>query len=82
MMSTWWTVILLTILLMTLAVLFLAIKILLKKNGKFPNTHVSSNKALKKQGITCAHSFDRMEQEKVRKKVDFKNVSFIKPSSN
>ncbi|GAB4457177.1 MAG: hypothetical protein Fur0028_11740 [Bacteroidales bacterium] len=32
----------------------MAITILLKKNGKFPNTHISENKALRKQGIQCA----------------------------
>lgn len=36
----------------------MAISILLKKNGKFPNTHISQNKALRKQGIKCASNED------------------------
>lgn len=36
----------------------LAISILIKKNGIFPNTHISQNKALKSKGITCAQYID------------------------
>jgi len=51
-----------------------AIKILVRKGGKFPNTHVSGNKYLKSQGISCAQTYDRLEQEKARKKIDFNNL--------
>ncbi|NSW45746.1 MAG: hypothetical protein HPY79_08035 [Bacteroidales bacterium] len=44
--------------LMALAFAGMAITILLKKNGKFPNTHISQNKALRKQGIQCASHED------------------------
>lgn len=37
----------------------LSITILLKKNGRFPNIHVSGNKGLRKRGIKCAQSQDR-----------------------
>jgi hypothetical protein len=37
---------------------FLAISILLKKNGRFPNSHVSGNKAMRDRGITCVQSQD------------------------
>ena len=40
--------------------IFLCIKILLKKNGRFPKTHVSSSKAMRDRGVTCAQSQDRM----------------------
>lgn len=40
--------------LMAIAFAGMAITILIKKNGKFPNTHISQNKALRKQGIQCA----------------------------
>lgn len=36
--------------------IFLCVNILFKKNGQFPNTHVSGNKALTDRGITCAQS--------------------------
>lgn len=44
----------LTLGLLAIAVLGLALTILLKKNGKFPDTHVGHNKELRKKGITCA----------------------------
>ncbi len=37
-----------------IAILGLAITIIIKRNGKFPNTHISQNKALKDKGIQCA----------------------------
>jgi hypothetical protein len=52
----------------------MAIRMLIKKGGKFPNTHVSGNKYLKSQGVSCATSYDRMEQQKVRKQVNLKDL--------
>nr|VTZ54960.1 hypothetical protein [uncultured bacterium]VTZ54977.1 hypothetical protein [uncultured bacterium]VTZ55026.1 hypothetical protein [uncultured bacterium]VTZ55202.1 hypothetical protein [uncultured bacterium]VTZ55278.1 hypothetical protein [uncultured bacterium] len=37
-------------------------KILFKKNGRFPNTHVSGSKAMRKRGIGCVQSQDREAQ--------------------
>ena len=42
--------------------LLLALQILLKKNGKFPNIHVSGNPAMRKQGIRCVQAQDREAQ--------------------
>ena len=70
-------VVLLAIGLMALAMIGMAITILIKKGGKFPNTHVSGNKYLKRQGVYCSQTQDRLEQQKAWKKVDFNNVSFI-----
>lgn len=70
-------VILLAIGLIALGLAGMAIKILIKKGGKFPNTHVSGNRYLKSQGIYCSQTQDRQEQRKAWKKVDFKNISFI-----
>lgn len=67
-------IILLAVALVSIAVLGLATQILLKKGGKFPNTHVGGNKHLKKQGIACAQTQDKIEQAKVNRQVDFKNV--------
>ncbi len=52
----------------------MAIRMLIKKGGKFPNTHVSGNKYLKSQGVSCATSYDRMEQQKVRQQINLKNL--------
>jgi hypothetical protein len=37
---------------------FLGIGILIKKHGKFPNTHISQNEEMRKRGITCAQHND------------------------
>ncbi len=36
----------------------LGIRILIKKNGRFPQTHVGRNKEMAKRGISCAQSID------------------------
>lgn len=56
------------------AILFalLAIKILFKKDGKFPNTHIGGNDGLKARGIVCATSMDKLEQKQGSKaRIDF-----------
>ena len=70
-------VVLLAIGLMAFAMAGLAIRILVKKGGRFPNTHVSGNSYLKRQGVYCSQTQDRLEQQKAWKKVDFNQVSFI-----
>lgn len=51
------------------------IRILLEKGGKFPNLHIGSNKHMKERGVTCAQTFDKMEQAKARKELRFKELS-------
>lgn len=36
-----------------LAVLLLGVGIIFKKNGRFPNTHVGGNRAMRERGISC-----------------------------
>lgn len=47
-------VFLLAVLLLALGVAGLAVTILVKKDGKFPDGEISHNKVLRKQGIICA----------------------------
>ena len=54
----------------------LAIRILVKKGGKFPNTHVSGNKYLKSQGVYCSQTQDKIEQRNAWKKVQFQELKF------
>ena len=68
-------VMLLAILIMGLVVLGLALQTILKKNGKFPNTHIGSNKYMKGNGVTCAQTFDKIEQAKARNELRFKQLS-------
>ncbi len=70
-------IVLLAIALVTLAVFGLATKILLKKGGQFPNTHVGGNKFLKRNGVYCAQTQDKIEQNKVKKKINYKNLTFL-----
>lgn len=67
-------VVLLAIAIMALAVIGLALQTLLKKGGKFPNTHIGSNKYMKAHGVSCATTDDKIEQAKVRKQFRFKQI--------
>ncbi len=51
-------VLMITSVLLIISLAGLAIKILFKKNGRFPNTHVGSNAEMRKRGITCAKRTD------------------------
>ena len=70
-------VVLLSVALLSIAALGLAIQILFKRGGKFPNTHVGGNKHLKKQGISCAQSQDKIERDNQERQVDFKKVKIF-----
>lgn len=70
-------VILLAIGLFGVGILGMAIKILLKKGGKFPNSHVSGNSHLKREGVYCAQTQDKVAQRSVWKKVSFKKLSVV-----
>lgn len=67
----------LAVALMAIAFIGLAIQILLKKGGKFPNTHVGGNPYLQKQGISCAKTQDRIEQAIVNREIDFKRIKIV-----
>ena len=54
----------LTLAFVAICVFLLCIGIIIK--GKFPNTHVSGNKEMRKRGIGCVQSQDR-EARKVNK---------------
>ncbi len=67
-------IILLSVALVAIAMFGLAIRILLLKGGRFPNTHVSGNKFLKRNGVYCAQTQDKIEQAKVKKEVNYSKV--------
>lgn len=52
----------------------LAIQMLLRKGGKFPNTHIGGNKYMKSHGVSCAQTYDKIEQAKARKGLRFKEL--------
>jgi hypothetical protein len=49
-----------------IAIVLMAVKILFTKKGKFPPLHINENVALRKKGVSCAHSQDKMEQNKTK----------------
>ena len=50
--------------LLIIAVLLMGVRVFFTKNGKFPNTHVGANKAMKERGIPCATTQDRQARAK------------------
>lgn len=62
--------ILFTLLIVAICILLLGLKVFFVKGGKFPNGHVSGNKALREKGISCAQSQDRDAQKKSRLSMD------------
>lgn len=48
-----------TLLIIAISFALLAITIIVKKNGKFPNIHIGGNREMRKRGIKCAQSQDR-----------------------
>ncbi len=57
------TVFFASIVLLAIAIAGMAIGILIKKNGRFPELHIGKNKHLKEKGIDCATSQDRMARK-------------------
>lgn len=53
------------------SILLLSLSILLKKDGKFPDTEISNNKAMLKKGIKCA----KHEEIKMWRKKGVNNTS-------
>ena len=51
-------VILAAILILISCMVLLCVRVILKKDGRFPDTHVDSSPALRKRGIACARTQD------------------------
>jgi hypothetical protein len=71
-------IVLIAIALVSTAIFALSIRIVLVKDGKFPETHISRNPEMKKKGILCVKAMDRMEQATAERQNRYKNVSVIK----
>ncbi|MBO5665378.1 MAG: hypothetical protein J6S03_04200 [Bacteroidaceae bacterium] len=55
---------LITLLIIAISFALLAITIIIKKNGKFPNTHVGGNREMRRRGIKCVQSQDKDARRK------------------
>ena len=60
--------ILITIVIIAIVVLLLGFKVFFVKGGSFPSMHISSNKEMKRRGISCAVSTDARDRN--RKNLD------------
>ncbi|MGQ1786575.1 MULTISPECIES: hypothetical protein [unclassified Saccharicrinis] len=60
-------VLLLSIVLVAVVFVLMAISILIKKKGKFPNIHIGSNKEMRKRGISCATTQDKQARKETIK---------------
>ena len=49
--------------LVAIAFVLMSIRILIKKKGKFSSEHVGQSKALKREGVHCAQTQDKMERK-------------------
>lgn len=58
---------LITMSILALAILFLGIKMLFKKNGSFPQHRIGHNKTMRANKIYCPRTLDKMER--VSKKI-------------
>ena len=66
-----------TLIVVAIAVFFLGIRIFLF-GKKFPHTHIGGNKEMRKRGIVCAQSLDRIERKKVKKELETQNFNNMK----
>ena len=62
--------VLISLLIVAICIALLGVKVFFVKGGKFPNGHVSGNKAMRERGIGCAQSQDREAQKKPRFSID------------
>ena len=53
---------LISLLIIAVCMVLMSVTILIKKGGRFPNTHVCGNKHLRKRGITSAQTQDKQAQ--------------------
>ena len=59
-------VFIIVVILIGIAFIGLAITILIKKNGKFPEIHIGRNKAMKERGIHRANTTDYLDRKNYR----------------
>ena len=64
-MKVFWVTFLLAAVLLVPLVLLMGYRVFFTKNGKFPNTHVSGNAALRRKNIGCVQSQDREARREV-----------------
>lgn len=69
--------IIVSVILLGIGLIGFAITILVKKNGQFPETHIGKTEFLKKEGVSCATSQDKVEQAKAFKKGQYNKETIL-----
>ena len=64
----------LSVLLLAIAGVLMAVRIIVKKNGRFSSQHISQSKAMRSRGIHCVVSQDRETRAAAQKKLDVKTL--------
>lgn len=54
------------------SMVLLSIKLLIKKHGRFPNTHIGHSPAMRKRGIMCVQSMDFAERQETPHRIQEK----------
>lgn len=57
---------LISLLIIAACMVLMSVTILIKKGGRFPNTHVCGNKHLRRRGISSAQTQDKQAQRENR----------------
>lgn len=63
-------------LIVAICIALLAVQILLKKNGKFPDIHIGDNRVMRKKGIKCVQAQDhdaRVKKAGIHEFVNYEN---------
>lgn len=64
----------LTLLIVLVAMLLLSVRVLTKADGSFRSEHISENKKMRENNISCATSQDRMARRKNKSEVNIKEL--------
>ncbi|MBO4840430.1 MAG: hypothetical protein J5524_04950 [Bacteroidaceae bacterium] len=60
---------LLTVGIVAISITLLCVKLIVQPNGKFASSHISDNKEMRKRGIHCVQSMDKMMRKENPNKV-------------
>lgn len=59
-------VLFLSVILMAVVFFLMAVKTIFKKRGTFPNLHIGGNPEMKRRGIYCVTTMDKVERKENR----------------
>lgn len=72
---------LISLLIIAICMMLMSVTILIKRGGRFPNTHVCGNKHLRRKGIASAQTQDKQAQRANRMAVKERSTQSDKPNN-